>query len=283
MLGSGGLDGVRVLDLSGPIGAYCTRLLADLGADVVLVEPPDGDPLRRLPPFRDDDPGASLLFAYYHASKRSVVVDDRDPSALARLGATADVVVLSPSPQASLPSWDPDSLTVGWAPNAIVCAITPFGLNGPNAGWRATPMISYAMGGYMSRVGPVEGPPVTIPGRQCWDEAGVHAAVCVLAALRAVDAVGPQGIDLSVHEVLTSKDFALEEYDAVGLNPLGRLVEVGWPPSGTFECADGPFSIAAHQAHHWHAFLEMLEHPAELADPALEDPLIRRERYEELA
>ena len=279
---SGALDGVRVIDLSGPIGAYCTRLLADLGADVVLVEPPGGDPLRRMPPFHDDDPDASLLFAYYHASKRSIVVDERDPSALARLGATADVVVLSPSPQASLPGWDPDSLTVGWAPDAIVCAITPFGLNGPNAGWRATPMISYAMGGYMSRVGPVEGPPVTIPGRQCWDEAGVHAAVCVLAALRAVDVVGPQGIDLSVHEVLTSKDFALEEYDAVGLNPLGRLVEVGWPPSGTFECADGPFSVAAHQAHHWHAFLEMLEHPAELADPALEDPLIRRERYEEL-
>ena len=85
-----------------------------------------------------------------------------------------------------------------------------------------------------------------------------------------------------MHEVLTGKDFVLEEYDAVGLNPLGRLVEVGWPPSGTFQCADGPFSIAAHQVGHWDAFLEMLEHPAELADPALQDPLVRRERYEEL-
>jgi crotonobetainyl-CoA:carnitine CoA-transferase CaiB-like acyl-CoA transferase len=282
MLGSGVLDGVRVLDLSGPIGAYCTRLLADLGADVVLVEPPNGDPLRRMPPFRDDDPDASLPFAYYHASKRSVVVGERDPNALARLGASADVVVLSPSPRSSLPGWDPDALTVTWAPHAIVCAITPFGLTGPNAGWRATPMLSYAMGGYMSRVGPVDGPPVTIPGRLCWDEAGVHAAVCVLAALRAAEVVGPQGIDLSVHEVLTGKDFMLEEYDAVGLNPLGRLVEVGWPPSGTFECADGPFSVAAHQVRHWDAFLEMLEHPAELADPALHDPLVRRERYEDL-
>ena len=74
MPGSGVLDGVRVIDLSGPIGAYCTRLLADLGADDVLVEPPDGDPLRRMAPFHEDDPDASLLFAYYHASKRSVVV-----------------------------------------------------------------------------------------------------------------------------------------------------------------------------------------------------------------
>ena len=190
--------------------------------------------------------------------------------------------MVSPSPRSSPPGWDPAALTVDWAPHAIVCAITPFGLTGPNAGWRATPMISYAMSGYMSRVGPVEGPPVTIPGRHCWDEAGAHAAVAVLAALRAAGTVGPQGIDLSVHEILTSKDFVLEEYDAVGLNPLGRLVGVGWPPSGTYQCADGPFSVAAHQVRHWDAFLEMLEQPAELTDPALHDPLVRRERYLEL-
>ena len=97
--GPGALAGLRVLDLSGPIGAYCTRLLADLGADVVLVEPPGGDPLRRMPPFRGDDPNASLAFAYYHASKRTVVIDDGDAHALARLGADADVVVVSPSPR----------------------------------------------------------------------------------------------------------------------------------------------------------------------------------------
>ena len=280
--GPGALAGLRVLDLSGPIGAYCTRLLADLGADVVLVEPPGGDPLRRMPPFRGDDPNASLAFAYYHASKRTVVIDDGDAHALARLGADADVVVVSPSPRVSLPGWDPAAMSVAWAPRAIVCAITPFGLTGPNAGWRATPLISYAMGGYMSRVGPVEGPPVTLPGRQCWDEAGAHAAVAVLAALRVAGTVGPQGIDLSVHEILAGKDFVLEEYDAVGLNPLGRLVGVGWPPSGTYECVDGPFSVAAHQVRHWDAFLEMLELPVELADPLLQDPLVRRERYLEL-
>jgi len=281
-LGPGALDGVRVLDLSGPIGAYCTRLLSDLGADVVLVEPPGGDPLRRIPPFHGDDPHASLAFAYYHASKRTIVADDGDPGALPRLGADADVVVMSPSPRAPLPGWDPTALSVAWAPRAIVCAITPFGLTGPNAGWRATPMISYAMSGYMSRVGPIEGPPVTIPGRHCWDEAGAHAAVGVLAALRAARTVGPQGIDLSVHEILTSKDFVIEEYDAVGFNTLGRLVPVGWPPSGTYQCTDGPFSVAAHQVRHWDAFLEMLEQPKVLADPALRDPLVRRERYLEL-
>src|ERR1700730_2089433 len=131
--------------MSGPIGAYCTRLLADLGADVVLVESPHGDPLRRDPPFADDERDASLVFSYYHASKRSVVVDPSDDGTLAELGATADVVVVSPSPRSPLPGWDPATLRVAWAPNAIVCALTPFGLTGPNAAWRATPMISYAM------------------------------------------------------------------------------------------------------------------------------------------
>ena len=96
------LTGVRVLDLSGAIGAYCTRLLGDLGADVVKVEPPAGDALRRRPPFKDGatGPEASLVFATYHANKRGITLDTTSDTALpllAELGATADVVVISPS------------------------------------------------------------------------------------------------------------------------------------------------------------------------------------------
>src|SRR6266581_213809 len=85
------LGGIRVLDLSGPLGSYCARLLADAGADVVKAEPPEGDPLRRRPPFAGDraDPEGSLSFAYYHANKRGVVLDYRRPEAadvLAELG-----------------------------------------------------------------------------------------------------------------------------------------------------------------------------------------------------
>ncbi len=281
------LAGVRVVDLSGPIGAYCTRVLADLGADVVLVEPPEGDPLRRRPPFRDDDPAAPLLFAYYHASKRSVAAGADGVERLAELGA-ADVVVVSPSASTQPPGWDPETATLGWAPGAIVCAITPFGLTGPNRDWRATPMISFAMGGAMIRVGPPEGPPVTVPGQQQWDEAGLHAAVCVLAALRARDAVGPQTIDLSVHEVATYRDSYIEYYDINGMPPAVRAgaavrsVGVGVPPSGRYDCADGQFEVAAYQAWHWQAFLDMVGHPSELADPALDEALVRRERFAEL-
>src|ERR1700678_1394801 len=96
------LGGIRVLDLAGPLGSYCARLLADAGADVVKVEPPEGDPLRRRPPFAGDrpDPERSLSFAYYHANKRGVVLDYRRPESaavLANLGANADVIVLTPT------------------------------------------------------------------------------------------------------------------------------------------------------------------------------------------
>ncbi len=86
--GSLPLDGIRVLDLSGPVGAYGGRLLADAGADVVKVELPDGDELRRQGPFagRRPDPERSLTFAYYHANKRGVVVDYRRPEAPRRAG-----------------------------------------------------------------------------------------------------------------------------------------------------------------------------------------------------
>ena len=101
-MSSGVLGSVRVLDLSSPVGTYCTRLLSDLGADVVLVEPPEGDPYRRLGPFRkgENGPDASLAFGYYQAGKRSIVLDVDDAADLADLedlGRDADVIVISPS------------------------------------------------------------------------------------------------------------------------------------------------------------------------------------------
>ena len=90
-----------MLDLSGPVGSYGGRLLADAGADVVKVELPAGDELRRQGPFagRRSDPERSLTFAYYHANKRGIVLDYRRAEALgvlAELGANADVVLLTP-------------------------------------------------------------------------------------------------------------------------------------------------------------------------------------------
>ena len=149
------LDGIRVLDLCGPVGSYGGRLLADAGANVVKVELPAGDELRRQGPFagRRSDPERSLTFAYYHANKRGIVLDYRRAETLgvlAELGANADVVLLTPP----VAGFDPETRELSWAaPDAVVCAVTPFGLTGPYRTWRATHLTSCALGGAMYSAG----------------------------------------------------------------------------------------------------------------------------------
>ncbi len=279
------LTDIRVLDLSGPIGAYASRLLTGLGADVLLVEPPGGDPLRHAP-VADDDARPGLVFSYYHGGQRSVVVDASADAALPELAALAhdaDVVLVSPSLRRPLAGYDASGPAVSWvADDTIVCAITPFGLTGPYRDWRSSPFVSHAMCGDMHRAGPPEGPPVTVPGRISWDEAGVHATIAILSALLARAEVGGQLVDLSVHDVLSAKDFHLETYHVNGKAVGGRFVGVGYPPTGTWQCADGIIDVGAHQASHWDAFLEMLGHPDELRAPALADALVRREIFDGL-
>ena len=134
----------------------------------------------------------------------------------------------------------------------------------------------------MHRIGTPEGPPLTIPGQQHFDEAGAHAAVCILAALQNRAAVGGQTIDISANEVAATKDFVFDRYEMMGMT-LDRSSSIGYPPTGTWQCRDGPFDVAAHQTRHWTAFLRMLDDPPELSDPSLNDVLVRREIYDGLA
>ena len=276
------LRSIRVLDLSAPVGTYCTRLLADLGADVVLVEPPDGDPYRRLGPFRAGASGldASLAFGYYQAGKRSIFIDADDPAdraVLERLGCDADVVVISPSPSHPTPGFDAAAGTLDWvAPDAIVCSVTPFGVTGPYARRPATHLTSFAQSGGMWRAGPAGTPPVPLPANLHWHLASAHAAVAILAALAVHDRVGGQFIDISAQEVEQYQEVLWEAYHFQGLRPGGRTIPIGVPPTGVWECRDGLFDVAAHQVQHWEAFLELLDHPKELAEPSLADMATRQ-------
>jgi crotonobetainyl-CoA:carnitine CoA-transferase CaiB-like acyl-CoA transferase len=280
------LDGIRVLDLSGPLGSYCARLLADAGADVVKVEPPEGDRLRRTPPFAGDrdDPEGSLSFAYYHANKRGVVLDYRRPEAagpLGELGAHADVVVLTPTRREPVAGFDPGSGELAWAgPDTVVCSITPFGLTGPYRTWRATHLVSHAMSGLMYTQGTLEGPPVVVPGQQLYDQVGTHAAVAVLTALRARPQVGGQLIDMSAHEVLTQACFSIYDYTNFSRIARRRAGSVQYSGGGTWDCRDGVIEFTASTDKHWFGLMELLGHPAELADPSWAHPGVRAP-YEE--
>ena len=275
------LGGIRVLDLADPLGSYCGRLLADAGADVIKVEPPEGDPLRRRPPFASDrpDPEGSLSFAYYHANKRGVMLDYRRPEAaatLADLGVNADVILLTPTAREPVAGFDPATGELTWAgPQAVVCCITPFGLTGPYRTWRATHLVSHAMSGLMYVQGPLAGPPVVVPGQQLYDFTGTHAAIAVLTALRARPQAGGQLIDMSAHEVLTGSCFDIYSYTNGARIGRRRPQAAQYSGGGSWPCRDGVIEFAASTDKHWFALMELLGHPAELSDPSWAHPNVR--------
>lgn len=282
------LGGIRVLDLSGPLGTYCGRLLADAGADVVKVEPPEGDQLRRRPPFAGDraDPDGSLSFAYYQANKRGVMLDYRRPEAaavLADLGANCDVVVLTPTVAEPVAGFDPVTGELAWAgPDTVVCSITPFGLTGPYRTWRATHLTSHAMSGLMYVQGLPEGPPTVVPGQQLYDFVGTHAAIAVLTALRARPEAGGQLIDMSAHEVMTSSCFDIYSYTNGARIGHRRPPAAQYSGGGTWQCRDGVVEFVASTDKHWFALMELLGHPAELSDPSWGHPGKRHPHEEKI-
>src|SRR5262245_28882672 len=192
---SGALTGLRVLDLADQSGALAGRLLAGLGADVVLVEPPAGSPLRRIPPFFDGGPEGerSLFFWFYAAGKRSLVLDPAADSALLdRLAARADVLIETGPPGGT-------AALRAAHPRLVVASITPFGQAGPYRDWRSSDLVAQAMGGMLAVSGFADGPPLHSLGLQAYHQAGVLAATGVLAALLARDRTGRgQHVDVSL-------------------------------------------------------------------------------------
>jgi crotonobetainyl-CoA:carnitine CoA-transferase CaiB-like acyl-CoA transferase len=274
------LHGVEVLEVSTEVGAYCGRLLADAGADVTKIELPEGDGLRRRPPFGGgaNHQQTSLSFAFYHANKRGVVVDYRDEGKVASLEALAkgcDVVILTPTARHSIAGVDAETGFVSWAaPNSVRCFITPFGITGPYRSWRATHLTSYAMSGLMYTQGPVDGPPVVIPCQQLYDQTGTYAAIAILAALRARQEVGGQVIDISAHEVMGYSNFELSQYTSADLVPR-RSPTLKSTSERVWKCRDGGVQFTAISERHWLGLLQLLGNPRELSDPSWTHPSVR--------
>jgi len=194
----GVLSGLRVLDLADRSGALAGKLLAGLGADVVLVEPPAGSSLREIGPFFEGAPDAerSLFFWFYAAGKRSIVADPATSGGAAlidRLAARADVLIET-RPGA-----------VRTHPRLVVASITPFGCTGPYRDWRSSDLVAQAMGGMLAVSGHPDRPPLHSLGLQAYHQAGVLAATGVLAALLARERTGRgQHIDVSLQAAVAA-------------------------------------------------------------------------------
>ncbi|MGH7822550.1 MAG: CaiB/BaiF CoA transferase family protein, partial [Candidatus Binatia bacterium] len=199
----GPLRGVRVVDTADGSAALAGRLLADMGAEVWTIEPPEGISARRLSP---------SFFAYYHAGKRSLVADPRsneDRERLRRLLACADVwldtsSVAKPSP------WGLEPSAVAAAePRLVVASVTPFGLGGPYAGYRANDLVAQAAGGMAFTNGHPGQTPLQGYGLQAYHSASLYALIGILLALLERDRSGRgQLVEVSLQEATAS---AVEE------------------------------------------------------------------------
>jgi len=208
---TGPLAGLRVVELCDGMGELAGKLLADMGADVIKVEPPAGSASRTVGPFVDDVPGPnrSLHFWYHNTNKRSLVLDAEDRATLRDLVLRADVVIEDGEPGRFAARVVPFADLSAAAPGLIICSITPFGQDGPWAQFRSTDMVSLALGGPMAMNGYDESdapgaPPIRGHGDQGFNTGNHYALNGILAALLYRDHTGRgQHIDCSIHEALS--------------------------------------------------------------------------------
>lgn len=171
------LSPYRVLDLTDDRGHHAGLVLAQLGADVIAVEPPGGHRSRRQAPFVDDriGPESSLTHSAYSRGKRSVVIDD--PGQLEQLARGADILIESGAIAVDLQALRDDN------PALVTVSITPFGCDGPKAHWAATDLTINASSGTMSLTGDADRPPVRITFPETWHFAALDACCAALIAL----------------------------------------------------------------------------------------------------
>jgi crotonobetainyl-CoA:carnitine CoA-transferase CaiB-like acyl-CoA transferase len=238
------LDDVRVLELSAPETMLAGRLLADLGADVLAVEPPAGSAGRRIEPFLDNIPGIerSLTWHALNCNKRAVTLDlsSSDGRALLRgLAARFDVVI-----EASAGGAKPLLDSISLPPQVIRCTIVPFACGGPKSNYAATDLIVMAASGAPGVTGDLDRPPLFFPVPQAMMEAGADGAIATLAALIARDRDG-LGQRAGVSARIAAMMGAMSQPIVPGSgNPetkrtQGAMVIAGVQIPSVYECADG--------------------------------------------
>jgi crotonobetainyl-CoA:carnitine CoA-transferase CaiB-like acyl-CoA transferase len=244
------LDDIRVLDLTTDTGVYATKLLADLGADVIRIEPPSGDPLRDIGPFWHDERAADRSLTYFNlnTNKRSITLDIATPDGKAlfeRLAATADIVVESFTPGYL------DSLGLGYdaltkiRPDIILTSITGFGQDGPHAKYAWSDIVGVAMSGMMTLAGEKEDPPNRPYGNQGYICAGIDGAAGTMMALYHRDNTGEgQHVDVSMQEALSiNMETAMMTYDMTGRvatrTGAKGVIPIDIPGIGIYNAQDG--------------------------------------------
>lgn len=272
----GALDGVRVLDLTRLLpGPFASLLLADLGADVIKVEHPDGgDYARHYPPKADSDDEFGAFFGSINRNKRSVAIDlkaEAGAETFRELAAEADVVLESFRPGVM------ERLGLGWETlsaindQLVYCAISGYGQDGPLADRAGHDLNYLARAGILRHNAAPDGQPV-VPGFQLADIAGggLYAAFSTVTALFARErGAGGAFLDISMTEGALS--FHLPTHAAVSVGedsaPNTGMLDGGIPAYNVYETADGRYlAVGPLEPKFWTEFLKVIEAPELLAE-----------------
>ena len=275
------LSGVKVVEFCQVLaGPYCGMLLADMGAEVIKVEPPEGDMMRQWPPIRE---GFSENFASINRNKRSVVLDLKNPAhkaAARRLVLSADVVLENNRPGVM------DRLGLGYEsfrvekPGLVYCSISAFGQSGPRSGEGGFDVTVQAMSGIMSVTGEPDGAPVKCGVPVSDVGTGLYAAFSIVSVLRRV-AGGGEGAHIDASMLGCSLGMAAlqtSEYFGTGRDPkkLGSAHPRN-APYQAFKASDGHFVIAAGNNKLWESVTEVVGRPDLLQDARFKTTLSRAE------
>ncbi|OLC74488.1 MAG: CoA transferase [Acidobacteria bacterium 13_1_40CM_4_65_8] len=284
---TGALDGLHVLDVTQVMaGPFCTMLLADLGADVIKIEPPAGDSTRSMPGAVGTD---SPSFNAVNRGKRSVVLNLKTPEgrdALERLARTADIFVENyrPGVVAAL-GLDYESLNAV-NPRLIYASISGYGQTGPDRQKGGFDLVAQGVSGIMSITGEAGGPPVKAGVPLTDLGAGLFALVGILAAVEHRHRTGAgQHIDTSLVEagVALSVWEATEYFAGLGVpQPKGSAHRM-FAPYQAIHCADGYITLGTANDRLFRRFCDLLEHPEWATDPQFADNQTRLENQAELA
>jgi crotonobetainyl-CoA:carnitine CoA-transferase CaiB-like acyl-CoA transferase len=284
---AGALAGIRVLDLTTVImGPYGTRILADMGADVVKIEAPEGDTFRRYGPSRSAGMGGSVL--NLHRNKRSVVLDLKLPAARAaldRLLAGADVLVHNLRPQVAA------RLGLDWEgvaavnPRIVVCAARGFGAEGPYGHKPAYDDLMQAGSGFAALNAQLYGTPRYAPTAWCDKIAGKAIAYAVLGALLHRER-GGSGQQVEVPMFETAIDFMLVEHHGPGafeppLGPIGFPRQLS-PQRKPYRTRDGWACILPYSDRNWQDFFAFVGQAQWLDDARFADVAQRVEHVDAL-
>ncbi len=284
------LAGYRVVELgTGASLAYCGKLFADFGAELLKIEPPGGDSGRGVPPLVDAGGGSteSAYFAWLNTNKRSIIVDAGTSVGVARLRtliAGADVLLDARPPAECRDGALAHRELRAARPALVIAALSWFGESGPYAGFAGTDFVCRALAGLVKLIGPASGPPVAINDHQACIIGGLTAFIPALAGLQARDGIGRR-FAVSVHEA----NVTLAEYQAAlgigGGLPLERQGINRFAPTspmGIYACREGWIGVTVVTPAQWRAFCTLLRMPEAAADPRFGTAIDRMRHADEL-